>query len=452
MGGSWDGNQNKIIPDIYQRYTSDTSTSLTISSRGVVAYPVSLSWGPTGAVQTYDVGDDLTPYTGYPITDPSNAWAVEMFKGTDRSPAPKKVLLYRLTGTSDKQATATISPLTATALYPGTRGNDITIVITELTEPESTFTVSTVVDGTIVDQQTAATADTLVANSWVTFSGTGALAANAGTALTGGVNGTVGAADYASFLQAIKPYQFDVLLYDGTDPTTQQAMQTFINSYFDNTGNQAQLVASGLTNPNSRWVINVNTGVTLSDGTQLTPAQVCWWMAGAQAGAPYNIGLTGAQYPGAVEVSPKLTKSQLEAAISGGQMVLTAQTNYATGINAVTIAADYNSLTTYTKDISEPYHLNRTMRVVMTSGNDINTQFALYYKGLEDNTDQGRMNLKSALVKYLNEMQANRGIQDFDGETDVTVLPGQAKNAVLVNATLFAVGSTDFIYVTWSIN
>ena len=452
MGGSWDGNQNKIIPDIYQRYTSDTSTSLTISSRGVVAYPVSLSWGPTGAVQTYDVGDDLTPYTGYPITDPSNAWAVEMFKGTDRSPAPKKVLLYRLTGTSGQKATATISPLTATALYPGTRGNDITIVITELTEPESTFTVSTVVDGTIVDQQTAATADTLVANSWVTFSGTGALAANAGTALTGGVNGTVGAADYANFLQAIEPYQFDVLLYDGTDSTTRQAMQTFVNSYFDNTGNQAQLVASGLTNPNSRWIINVNTGVTLSDGTQLTPAQVCWWMAGAQAGAPYNIGLTGAQYPGAVDVSPRLTQSQLEAAISGGQMVLTAQTNYSTGINAVTIAADYNSLTTYTQDITEPYHLNRTMRVVMTSGNDINTQFALYYKGLEDNTDRGRMNLKSALVKYLNEMQDNRGIQDFDGESDVTVSPGQAKNAVLVNATLFAVGSTDFIYVTWSIN
>lgn len=452
MGGSWDGNQNKIIPDIYQRYTSDAGTSLTISSRGVVAYPAELSWGPTGTVQTYDVGDDLTPYTGYPLTDPSNAWAVEMFKGTDRSPAPKKVLLYRLTGTSGKQATATISPLTATALYPGARGNDITIVITELTEPESTFTVSTVVDGTIVDQQTAATADTLVANDWVTFSGTGELSANAGTPLTGGVNGTVSAADYASFLQAIEPYQFDVLLYDGTDSTTQQAMQTFINSYFDNTGNQAQLVASGLANPNSRWIINVNTGVTLSDGTELTAAQVCWWMAGAQAGAPYNVGLTGAQYPGAVDVSPRLTKSQLEAAISGGQMVLTAQTNYSTGINAVTIAADYNSLTTYTQDISEPYHLNRTMRVVMTSGNDINTQFALYYKGLEDNTDQGRMNLKSALVKYLKSMESNRGIQDFDGESDVTVLPGQAKNAVLVNATLFAVGSTDFIYVTWSIN
>lgn len=452
MGGSWDGNQNKIIPDIYQRYTSDTGANLTISSRGVVAYPVALSWGPAGTVQTYDVGDDLTPYTGYPITDPSNAWAVEMFKGTNRSPAPRRVLLYRLTGTGGQQAAATISPLTATALYPGTRGNSITIVVTELTEPEDTFTVSTVVDGSIVDQQTAAQVSDLAANDWVTFSGTGALTSNAGTPLTGGVNGTVGAADYASFLQAIEPYQFDVLLYDGSDATTRQAMQTFIAAYFDRTGNQAQLVASGMTNPNDRWVINVSTGVTLDTGAQLTPAQVCWWMAGAQAGAPYNVGLTGAQYPGAVDVSPKLTRSQLEAAIAGGQMVLTAQTNYATGINAVTIAADYNSLTTFTKDITEPYRLNRTMRVVMTSGNDINTQFALYYKGLEDNTDQGRMNLKSALVKYLTSMQANRGIQDFDGEYDVTVLPGQAKNAVLVNAKLFVVGSTDFIYVTWSIN
>lgn len=447
MGGSWDGNENKIIPGVYQRYSSNAGTTMQPSTRGIVTIPLALSWGPVGEVQTIDAGADLTPYTGYASTDARNRWATEMLKGTNRTSAPYRILLYRLSGTGGEEATVTTGTLTATALYPGERGNDITIIVTELSEPEDTFTVSTVVDGRVVDEQTAKTADTLVDNDWVTFSGTGALTSTVGAPLTGGEDPTSEAADYATYLTVIKPYRFDVMVYDGGDTTVKTALMNFIKSYFDDTGFQTQLVAAELTNPDSRFAINVTSDAVLDDGTELTPQQVCWWAGGATAGAQYNQDLTGATYPGAVEVKSKLTRSELEAAIQAGEWVLQDDGN-----GSVSVVYDINSLVTYTDDIPEPYHLNRTMRVAMVSGNDTQTTFDKRFKGAEDNEDGGWMNIKTTLVSYLLTMQDNKGIKDFAGKDDVQVTQGTKKDSVRVDAKLWPVGATNFIYVTWYLN
>lgn len=82
--------------------------------------------------------------------------------------------------------------------------------------------------GAIVDQQTAAQISELVANDWVTFSGTGALAATTGAALTGGADGTVESAAYSAYLSTIEPYKFDIMVYDGSDSTVQTAHLSFI--------------------------------------------------------------------------------------------------------------------------------------------------------------------------------------------------------------------------------
>ena len=44
-----------------------------------------------------DAGADMTVYTGYDITAPENRFLTELFKGTNRTAAPRKVLLYRPT-------------------------------------------------------------------------------------------------------------------------------------------------------------------------------------------------------------------------------------------------------------------------------------------------------------------------------------------------------------------
>ena len=443
-GGTWT-NQNKIRPGVYIRFTSSRGLGLTVSDRGTVAIAEAMNWGPVETVQTIEAGANMTPYTGYDITNAKNRFLNEIFKGTNRTAAPNKVLLYRLGATGQTAATATVAPLTATAKYPGTRGNDISIVITELTTPEDTFTVSTVVDGDIVDQQTAETVEDLVANDWVTWSGTGALTATVGQALTNGADGTPAASDYTDFLAAIEPYKFDVLIYDGSDTTVQDAMVAFVKRMSEEEGTYTQLVAAGLTNPDSRYIINVNSGVTLSDGTTLTPQQVTWWFGGATAGAKYNEDLTYATYPSAVDVTTKLTNSGYEQAIQAGQLVLWADDG------AVKVEYDINSLVTYTPDITDVYHYNRTMRLVNTIANDIYQQFSDGYIGAVNNNEQGRMMFKSAIVGYLLTIQANNGIQNFEAD-DVEVLPGEAVDAVLVNLAIQVVGSINKIYVTLEVN
>ena len=443
-GGVWT-TQSKVRPGVYIRFKSGTGLGLTVGDRGVVAICEPMSWGPVGQVMTVDNGADTTPYCGYPITDPGAMFLREIFKGTNRTSAPRQVLLYRPSATSSSQASAKISPLTATALYPGARGNSITVIVTEDADNEDNFTVSTVVDGEIVDSQQAQTVQELTANAWVTFSGTGALAANTGTALTGGADGTVEATAYSTFLSVIEPYDFDILVYDGTDSTVLTAMQSFVKRLADENGQYCQLVAAGMTNPDSRFVIDNETGVTLSDGTELTKQQVCWWLGGAQAGAQYNQSLTYAAYPDAVTVSPVLTNSQAVAAINAGQFTLFAEDN------VVKVETDINSLVTYTQDIGKVYRKNRVIRLCNSIANDIYKQFSDNFIGVVDNDDTGRMQFRMAIVGYMTTLQDARAIQNFTAE-DVEVLPGDDVDSIVVNVAIQAVDSVEKIYMTVTVS
>lgn len=296
-----------------------------------------------------------------------------------------------------------------------------------------------------MDQQTAKTADTLAGNGWVTFSGTGALTATTGAALTGGLDGTVQSAAYSAYLSAIEPYAFDVMIYDGAESTVQSAMMAFIRRIADEAGVYSQLVASGLSNPDSRFVVNVGSGVTLADGTELTAAQATWWAGGALAGAKYNESLTYASYPGAVKASPLLTSSGYEEALRAGKFVLFADDG------VVKVEQDINSLVTFTEDIGEVFRKNRVMRLCNTIANDIYRQFSANYIGVVNNNEAGRAQFKAAIVGYLLDIQANNGIQKFDAE-DVEVLAGESMDAIAVHIAISVVDSVEKIYITLEVS
>lgn len=439
-GGTW-STQNKVRPGVYIRFKSAAGVGLTVGDRGKVAICEPLSWGPVGQVMTIEAGAGTTPFIGYDITNPKALFLREIFKGSNRTSAPNTVYLYRPSADSSAQATATIEPLTVKALYPGVRGNDINIVITEDVDVEGQYTVNTVVDGSIVDSQIATNVSDLEPNSWVEFSGTGALAATAGTALTGGEDGTVQSAAYSAFLSTIEAYDFDILIYDGDDSTVLTAMQSFVKRLADENGQYFQLVAAEVTNPDSRFVINVNSGVTLDDGTELTPQQACWWVGGAQAGARYNESLTYAAYPGAVDVSPVRTNNQMISALSAGDFVMFAEKG------VVKVEQDINSLITYTPDIGKVYHKNRVMRLCNTIANDVYAQFSQNFIGIVNNNADGRARFKAAIVGYLLELQGTQAIRNFEAD-DVEVLPGNDIDAIVINIAIQAVDSVEKVYMT----
>ena len=442
-GGIWTS-QNKVLPGVYINVKSQGKINANVGERGIVAIAEPLSWGPSGVVQTIIPGEDLKPHIGYDITTQKALFLREMMKGSDTTAGPNKILLYRPTGTGGAKATATIGALTVNALYDGVRGNDITIIVQEQVDNEGTYDISTVIDGTVVNRQSVTDLSNLAANDWVTFSGTGTeITESAGEALTGGKDPTVEAADYAAFLTAIEPYQFDIIVYDGTDTTTIQAYAAFVERLSNNIGQKCQAVMAGNTaaNSNSELVIAVHNGVVLNDGTRLTAQQATWWVGGAEAGARYNQSLTYAKYPDAVEANPKLTDLQAQDAIEAGQLC------FIDNFGSVKVCTDINTLTTYTLDKGQEFSKNRLMRVVMQFCNDVYEYFSNYFIGKVDNNDAGRNLLRGWIVGYLNEMMANNGIQNFSAE-DVEVLPGKNIDSVLVNVAIQPVDSIEKIYMT----
>lgn len=440
-GGTW-VTQNKVRPGVYIRFKTGGELGLTVGERGTVAICEPMSWGAVGQIVEVLAGEDTTPYCGYPTTDPQAMFLREIFKGSNRTPAPTKVLLYRPSANGSATATATIGEnLTATALYPGVVGNSIAIAVTADPDAADSFIVSTIVRGEVVDTQTVTEIAALMPNAWVKFSGTGTLSADTGTSLTGGEDGTVQNAAYTPFLTQLETYAFDVLIYDGTDATIQTAMQNFVVRLAEENGQYGQLVTANMTKPDSRFVINVTSGVTLSDGTELTPAQTCWWAGGAEAGARYNQSLTYATYPGAVTVAPRLTNAQYNQALLAGELVLFEDNG------SVKVEQDINTLVTYTPDIGKVYHKNRVIRLCSTIANDLFRQFSQNYIGVVNNNEAGRTMFKSSIVNYLLQLQGEEAIQNFTAD-DVEVLPGIDIDAVVVNLTLQAVDSIEKIYMT----
>ena len=437
-----------MLPGVYINVRSQGSVNANVGSRGVVAIAEQLSWGPSGVVQTIIPGEDLRPYIGYDVTSPRAMFLREMMKGSDTTAGPMKILLYRPAGTGGAKATATIGQLTATALYEGERGNDITVIVQEQVDNEGTYDVSTVIDGSVVDKQSITDLSKLSANTWVTFSGTGTtIQDTAGQALSGGEDPTVSSSDYANFLIAIEPYQFDVLVYDGTDSTTIQAIAQFVERVSQNVGQKCQAVMAGenAANSNSEFVIAVNNGVILDDGTELTAQQSTWWVGGAEAGAMYYQSLTYAQYPNAIEANPKLTDTQAATAVQSGYLC------FIDTFGTVKVCTDINSLTTYTTDKGQEFSKNRVMRVLMQFCNDTYEQFSNYFIGKVDNNDTGRNLLKGWIVGYLNEMQANNGIQNFTAE-DVAVSAGNSIDSVVIDVAIQPVDSIEKIYMTVTVS
>lgn len=438
-GGTWIS-QNKKQPGVYINVKSKMKQDSGIGDRGVVAICEPLSWGPEGEIMKVNAGDSFVPYIGYDETSRKSLFLREIFMGSDRTSGPVKVLLYRPEAMGAEKAKAVLGSLTATAKYNGVRGNDISIAVIANPDNELLFSVQTIVDGVIRDTQEVGNIEGLTSNAWVDFSGTGELSVTAGTVLTGGKDGTVAASAYSVFLEKLETFVFNILIYDGDEEIVKTAYMSFIKRMRDGLGKKCQAVMAD-TESNSDAIISVKNGVTLSDGTVITEQQATWWVGGAEAGANYNQSLVYAQHPGAVDALPRLTSSQMDLALSKGQIIFFEE------FGEVKVMSDINTLTEYTPDKGEVFSLNQVIRTLDTISNDIYKNFSQNYIGKVQNNADGRSLIKAWIVGYLNEIQANGGIQGFESD-DVSVSPGDAINAVVVGIEVQPVAAVEKIYIT----
>lgn len=430
-GGTWVA-QNKERAGVYINFKSKQKPIGSIGERGITSLPLNLSWGPAKQIVSLDAGTDTTKLFGYALTDQQMLLIREAMKRA------KTILIYRLN--AGTPATATVAPLTATAKYGGSRGNDITISVATNVDDNSKFDVKTFVSGVEMDLQIVATVQELLANDWVTFSGTGAPVATAGAPLTGGADGMATAQDYADYQATIEVEEFNTIGLTVTDATIKDVFVSFVKRQREDEGKKIQLVLENYPTADYEGVISVKNGVVLADGTTLTAAQAVAWVAGAEAGAEVNQSLTFDAYDGAVDVTPKYTNSQIIEALKDGEFLFTAYNGRAL------VEQDINTFTSFTVDKNKEFRKNQVIRVLDGLANDYQRIFTDYYIGKVPNNDDGRNSFKGECVNISNQYQNISAIQNFDPQTDLQVSPGQDVDAVLVGQWVQPVGAIEKVY------
>jgi hypothetical protein len=252
------------------------------------------------------------------------------------------------------------------------------------------------------------------------------------------------ATDIEGALTALKTVDFNVLCYpyDGvTYDANKPVISTWIKAMRDDEGVKIQGVFANH-DADSEAIINVTQGVKLTDGTELTAAQATAWVAGITAGVNINQSNTGRKYVGAIDVVPRMTKSEMEAAITAGKFIFKVDS-----AQNVTAVYDINSLTTITADKGKQFTKNRVIRTLDGINNDIVEIFESNYVGKVNNNADGRSLLRASLIEYFNELQRLNAIQNFVPE-DVTVSPGTESDAVVIDCYIQPVDSAEKIYIT----
>lgn len=421
LGGGTFTSQNKKIPGAYINFVSAARADSALSERGIVAIGMSLNWGNDTGVFLV-TKDDFIKKTvqifGYDYSSDELKQLRELFKHAT------KAYLYRLN--AGVKATCDY----ATAKYSGTRGNDLKIVISENADDSSKWDVSTYLGTALVDEQTKVVdATALKENDFVTFKTDATLTATVGTVLAGGTNGTVTGTQHQAFLSAVESSSFNILASDTSDAPTKALYAAFTKRMREELGVKFQTVLFGSAS-DYEGVINVKNSV------ELIP-----WVAGAEAGCEVNKSLTNMIYDGEYEITTSYTQSQLEDAITAGELAF-----HKVG-DGYRVLVDINSLVTISSDKGIEFKNNQTIRVLDQIGNDTAALFNEKYNGKIPNDASGRISLWNDLVSYYKELEGLRAIENFDA-ADIEVLKGTGKTDVVANSYVTPTNCMDKLYMT----
>ena len=432
LGGGTFLTQNKILPGAYINFISVASASATLSDRGIATIPLEMNWGPEGEVITVELGDfqkNSQKIFGYAYTADELKPMREIFLHA------KKVHFFRLNASGTK-ATCTY----ATAKYPGTRGNDLRIVIeaTENSQPDALlYDVSTFVETLQVDQQKAISQmSDLKNNDYVDFNTGASLGLTASTPLTSGANGTVEDATYQTYLDKMEAYTFNAMGCLSTNSTITALFASFCKRMRDDVGKKFQVVCFRNL-ADYEGVVSVKNGLV---GDTENPALIPW-ATGVVAGTAVNKSATNMDYDGEYSVDTDYTQSELEAGITEGSFMF-----HLVDDNVV-VLEDINTFTSITDEKSSDFSSNQTIRVLDQIANDIAVLFGTKYIGKVPNDASGRISLWNDIVKHHQELQNIRAIEDFSPD-NVTVAQGDTKKAVVVADYVTPINAMAQLYMT----
>ena len=449
-GGTWTV-QNKVRPGADINFVSVPKPVGTLGERGTVAVGMPMTWGPAG---------ELIHLTGDELLNGASLAKVGVTAFDTEASLPYRValsgcfnaLLFR-TDVGGTKATATIleGTLAVSAKYAGTTGNKITVV-TLKNKPEAGFTtIQVLVDGLLQESfivdKLAALKD--IDSAFVQFEVTGAgteVPETAGTALTGGTNGQVNKDVYANFWSLLDTKNFQAIAMYDTDDAIAPLLKSKVEIWREKRGKKVQAVVYNYPDADYEGIISVNQGFKTSTETVDT-ALFPVWVASMTAGAEVNQSLTAAVVEDGKEIINPILEDEIENALNQGRFVLSYRQD-----GAVCVEKDINTLHSFTVDKNYAFSKNRVIRCLDEIGNTTALVFNRNYAGKVDNDNIGRNQYKTELISMFDALMGIRAIQNFDGAKDITVLPGEAVDAVVVDLVVQPVDSMEKLYMTVNVN
>ena len=429
LGGGSFTSQNKVLAGAYINFVSLAAASSALSDRGIATMPLELDWGVEGEVfevKSADFQNNSLAIFGYHYEHEKLKGLRDLFKNITT------LYAYRLNGGGSKA-----SNTYATAKFGGVRGNDLKIVIQKNVDDASLYDVKTVLDTTVVDTQTVASASALVANDYVTFKTEASLSVTAGIALTGGSNVSVDGTAHQAYIDKIESYSFNAM---GVETTVEEIKGLYVNfakRMRDEMGVKFQLVLHNKA-ADYKGVVNVKNKTTDAGWTE---AALVHWVTGIIAGCAINKSNQNKIYDGEFTVVADYTQAQLIKAIQDGEFAL-----HKVGAD-IRVLDDINSLVTVSETEGEIFNDNQTIRVTDQFANDMAILFNTKYLGAVPNDEAGRISLWTDIVKYLEQMQSIRAIENFS-EEDVKVEQGINKKSVVVTVAITVVNAMSKLYMS----
>lgn len=370
-GGKFDKLAGKVRPGTYMNFESTRSDTVGTSERGTVIIPLlKPSYGPAGSyIELTNAGPDAEyAKLGYSVydSDPNRQMLLirEAFKNAS------KVLIYIPKEGTKAVAKHELEPnLTATAKHGGTRGNALTVTVAA--NPVGGFDVTVSLAGnTVAYYEGLSTVDDLIAQDceYVTFTGSGALAAIAAMNLTGGTDATAQNDDLTTFMDTWEKVKFNTVAMPVTDSSMKAAIKTKIKYLRESMGRGVQAVVPDFP-ADYEGIISIKNGYAIDDD-KLSAAEATAWVAGASAGASYVESLTYDAVDGATDLVDALTHEEYVDAINKGHFAFSISEE-----NKVIVEYDINSLTSFKQPKDETYRKNRVVRVMDTFQESIQLNF-----------------------------------------------------------------------------
>ena len=449
-GGTWTV-QNKVRPGAYINFVSVPKPIGTLGERGTVAVGMPMTWGPEG---------ELIHLTGDELLNGASLAKVGVTAVDTEESLPYRValagcfnaLLYRTDkGGVKAKATILAETLAVSAKYAGSTGNKITVVTLKDKPAVGSFTVQVLVNSLLKESFVVKTIAQLsdIESAYVDFEvlDEGAnIPETAGVALTGGTNGTVDKTLYPTFWSLLDTKSFQCIAMYDTDETIIPLLKDKVEIWREKRGKKVQAVVYNYTEADYEGIISVDQGFKTSTETVDTTLFPIW-VASKIAGAGVNESLTCAVVEDGKEIINPVLEDEIEDALNAGRFILSYRQD-----GAVCVEKDINTLRSFTIDKNYAFSKNRVIRCLDEIGNTVALVFNRNYAGKVDNDATGRNQYKTELISMFDTLQGIRAIQNFDGASDITVLPGEAIDAVVVDVVVQPVDSMEKLYMTVNVN